>query len=584
MKRTSEKAGKHSFKLRTKLLVSFLMVALLGLLLVGGVSVHNIYRFSRREVERNSIANLTTAMEHTLDRMLELRVDLIRPRVEPGNTTAIVDLLTNGETSYENMFDLQFQLSSANAVVGIDSLFYMNEDHMITQTRGSEMSFSYMMEKEWFSDWYHGTSPYTWGPTYEFQGNYVIPYVRKIIAQGQTVGVSLLNMKESAIQELWEAHGNIILVDKHNYVLSAEHPDTLGKTFQDAYGVDLSKIPTESSFTVRYDGVNYHGIFYREHVYGMGMVELLPQSTTGFAVVSMLRSTIWILVLVAVLCAVLALLLSTQITKPLQNATEMVKNLKLDDEPADLPITTNDEIGILIESINDMTRRLEASKQDILEISDARRLAEYRAIQLQINPHFLYNTLATINWFAEQNQPENVKKVADSLSMLFRISVNHGREMLHIIEEIQHVRCYLDIQMLRHKDEFTYQIDVDPEILSYYTIKIILQPLVENSLYHGIRENGITNGFIRVVGRRKGDNIELLVIDNGNTPQAEIDRMNMVLQNPDSREDDGIGMLNVHNRIRYFYQNGYGLKYEKKDDLTIARVELPVVEEAKEDV
>jgi len=146
------------------------------------------------------------------------------------------------------------------------------------------------------------------------------------------------------------------------------------------------------------------------------------------------------------------------------------------------------------------------------------------------------------------------------------------------------VRCYLDIQMLRHKDEFTYQIDVDPDILNCYTIKIILQPLVENSLYHGIRENGIKKGLIRVVGKRKGDNIELLVIDNGNTPQEVIDRMNMVLQNPASKEDDGIGMLNVHNRIRYFYQNGYGLRYEKKDDLTIARIELPVVEEAKEDV
>lgn len=584
MKRTSKKPNRHSFKLRTKLLISFLMVALLGLLLVGAVSVHNIYQFSRREVERNSIANLTMAMEHTLDRMLELRTDLIRPKVQPANTTAIVDVLTSGETSYENMFGLELQMSKANAVVDIDSLFYMNEECVITQTRGSEMSFSYMMEKKWFSAWYHGEKTYTWGPTYQFQGNHVIPYVRKITSQGKTIGISLLNMKESAIQECWRAYGNIILVDKNNYVLSAEYPDTLGKSFQEAYNVDLSKIPSESSFTVKHDGVNYHGIFYRENAYGMGMVELLPQSTTGFAVVSMLRSTIWILVLVAVLCAVLALLLSRKITKPLQNATEMVKNLKLDGVPADLPITTNDEIGILIESINDMTRRLEASKQDILEISDARRLAEYRAIQLQINPHFLYNTLSSINWFAEQNQPENVKKVADSLSMLFRISVNRGKEMLHIIEEIQHVRCYLDIQMLRHKDEFTYQIDVDPEILSYYTIKIILQPLVENSLYHGIRENGVTNGFIRVVGRRKGDNIELLVIDNGNTPQAEIDRMNMVLQNPDSREDEGIGMLNVHNRIRYFYQNGYGLKYEKKDDLTIARVELPVVEEAKEDV
>ena len=584
MKRESRKDSSHSYKLRTKLLVSFLGVAMLGLLLIGAVSVNNIYKFSKREVVRNSVANLTTAMEHTLDRMLEWRAELIRPKVEPSNTTAIVDLLTKGETSYENMFELQLQLSKANAVVGIDSLFYLNEDHVITQTPRTEMSFDYMMEKAWFSAWYQSAKPYTWGSTYQLHGNYVIPYVRRITSQGQTVGVSILNMKESAIKELWSSHGNIILIDHNNCVLSCNYPEALGKSFREAFEVDLSQIPSESSFSVKYMGEHYHGIYYRENVYGMGVVELLPQSTTGTAVVNMLQSTIGILLVVAALCAVLAVYLSRRITKPLQNATEAVKNLQLDGEPVGLPVTTNDEIGILIESINDMTRRLEASRRDILEISDARRLAEYRAIQLQINPHFLYNTLSSINWFAEQNQPENVKKVADSLSMLFRISVNRGREMLHIIEEIQHVRCYLDIQMLRHKDEFTYQIDVDPDILNCYTIKIILQPLVENSLYHGIRENGIKKGLIRVVGRRKGDNIELLVIDNGNTPQDMIDRMNTVLQNPASKEDDGIGMLNVHNRIRYFYQNGYGLRYEKKGELTIAHVELPVVEEAKEDV
>ena len=99
-------------------------------------------------------------------------------------------------------------------------------------------------------------------------------------------------------------------------------------------------------------------------------------------------------------------------------------------------------------------------------------------------------------------------------------------------------------------------------------------------MYHGIRENGITKGVIRIVGKRKGSDIELLVIDNGDISQEEIDRMNAALKNPDSREDSGIGMLNVHNRIRYFFQNGYGLRYEKRENLTIAHVIFPVIEEA----
>ena len=579
---------RKTFRLRSKLILAFFGVALLAVVVVGAVSVNNIYRFSKREVERNSIANLKSAMDNTQDFLLGLRADVVRLESRYSSINEInaglAELLETGQTSYENQFQLELQLNTIRAKVGVNSVFIMNEERVLSYVKDSEMSFDYMMRNTWFSNWYWGNEKYAWGPAYAFQGTQVIPYVRKIFYEGELIGVSVLNITESTVRSYWSDYGNIVLLGRGDCVLSARDSKSLGMSFEESYEVDLTDVSSGSSFTVRHNGTAYHGVLYREPIYGMAMVELLPQSTTQTVVVDMLTSTLGILLVVMVVCAVLAVVLSSQITKPLQNVTELVDSLKLGTPAVEMPVTSNDEIGMLMESINNMTRRLEASREEILEISDARRLAEYRAIQLQINPHFLYNTLSSINWFAEQNQPENVKKVADSLSMLFRISVNHGREMLHIIEEIQHVRCYLDIQKLRHRDEFTYQIDVDPEILSFYTIKIILQPLVENSLYHGIRENGISSGFIRVVGRRKGETVELLVIDNGNTSQAEIDRMNAVLQNPKSREDEGVGMLNVHNRIRYFYQNGYGLKYEKKDDLTIARVELPVVEEAREDV
>ena len=569
-----------SFKLRTKFIISLLTVALLGIGVVGAVSIYNIYRFSRREVERNSTANLKSALDNTLDFILELRSNAIRPTIEPKSMTAVSELLTAGETSYENMFELQIQFSMAKAESGVDSLFFMNEERIITNERGAGMSFAYMMEQEWFSRWYDSDELYAWGVTYPFRGAQVLPYVRKILEQGQVIGVSVLNIKESAVRDCWDSYGNFVLVDKENNVLSSGEIQTIGDDFQEHYGKKLDKIPSGDSFAAEYQGERYDGVLYRDSVYGLGMVELLPCSVIQTVVTDMLESTLGVLVAVAFLCVALAVVLSNKITKPLKSIMKRVDGLKMDTLAEELPVTTNDEIGMLVESINNMMRRLEASKDEILRISDARRLAEYRAIQLQINPHFLYNTLSSVTWFADQNQPENVKKVAESLSVLFRISVNHGRELLHIVEEIQHVRCYLDIQMLRHKDEFIYQIDVEPEILSYYTIKIILQPLVENSLYHGIRENGITKGVIRIVGKRKGSDIELLVIDNGDISQEEIDRMNAALKNPDSREDSGIGMLNVHNRIRYFFQNGYGLRYEKRENLTIAHVIFPVIEEA----
>ena len=571
---------KTSFKLRTKLMASFLLVVSLAVVTIGMLFAYHTYSFSRREVERTSSSNLKSALDKTLDMALELRNESIRPMSNPREHRAIVDLLTLGNTAYENQFQLVMRLNSTRAIVDIHSLFFFGQEHTITTySRSSDMSLEKMMEMPWFAQWYHSPRTNEWGQNDVLEGTSVVPYMRKIMEDGEIIGVSVLNISERAFQSCWNSYGNLVLIDEKDRVVSSRDKESLGDLFKEAYGVDLRGMKSGSSFSVTHEGIHYIAVLYRDEVYHFGMIELLPQTSIWTVVMETLGSALLTLALCVLLCILLSALLSVRITKPLKNVTEMVDRLKIDTPPSDMPVNSNDEIGMLISSINNMMRRVAASKEEIVRISQERRLAEYRAIQLQINPHFLYNTLSSICWFADKSQPENVKRVAESLSTLFRISVNHGQEMLHIVEELNHVRCYLDIQMLRHQGEFIYQIDVEPEILSFYTIKIILQPLVENALYHGIRENGIQDGIIRIEGRREGKNIWLSVMDNGNIPQSRIDWMNEALRNPDSRENMGIGMLNVHNRICYFYQNGYGLRYQKQGNLTVACMNLPVVEE-----
>lgn len=581
-KRCDGTLKRKSGKLRTKLVFSFLLVALLGIGIVGALFVDKIYTFSKLEVERTSRSNLKNAMDSMLELVLELRNESIRPLTSVQGEAAILELLTRGETSYENQFQLQMHLNAARSVVGVHSLFFLNRERVITYVPESEMSFSYLMEKPWFADWYKSEKSYTWGDTYPFMGDAVVPYVRRIVKNDETIGVSVLNISEGVFDDSYASYGNLVVVNEDETVISARDKESLGRKFSDVYGVPLVGINESSSFRVEHNGIRYLAMIYRNENYGIGMLELLPQSSIQDAAEEMLMSTLAILVFIICLCIVLSIALSVRITGPLKKAADMIDMLEMDALAPELPVGSDDEIGMLISSINNMTQRLAASRREIELVGEARRLAEYRAIQLQINPHFLYNTLSSITWFAELGQPENVKVAAESLATLFRISVNHGKEMLRIAEEIKHVRCYLDIQMLRHQGEFKYQIDVDPEILNCYMIKIILQPLVENAVYHGIRENGILNGMIRIVGKRSGEAMEFQVIDNGNTARSEIERMNEVLQNPDSGEDDGIGMLNVHNRIRYFYQGDYGLRYEKQGDLTVAFVELPLIQEAED--
>lgn len=226
-----------------------------------------------------------------------------------------------------------------------------------------------------------------------------------------------------------------------------------------------------------------------------------------------------------------------------------------------------------------MSQRLKESLEKIKQVNEMRRRAEYHAIQLQINPHFLYNTLSLINYLVDAGEGEKVKQVSASLSTLFRISVNRGRELVRISEEIQHLRCYMEIISIRYRDEFSYILDIDPGILEYYTIKILLQPIVENSVQHGIRENMVMNGSVRVTGIEQNGRVIFEIWDNGDLPQSRISELNAALEQEDVQPGFGIGMHNVQNRIRMFFKGNFGLSYYKKGVYTVAHIEIPILRE-----
>jgi len=150
---------------------------------------------------------------------------------------------------------------------------------------------------------------------------------------------------------------------------------------------------------------------------------------------------------------------------------------------------------------------------------------------------------------------------------------------VRIAEEISHLRCYMDILSVRHQGEFKYVLDVDPAILEYYTIKIILQPLVENAIQHGIRDNMIADGFIRVTAHAENGRVIFEIMDNGDIPASRIEEMNAALRDYGSAQNFGIGMRNVDSRIRMFFKGDYGLSYQKRGEFTVAHIEIPVLEE-----
>ena len=212
-----------------------------------------------------------------------------------------------------------------------------------------------------------------------------------------------------------------------------------------------------------------------------------------------------------------------------------------------------EEIGVLVEDIK--------KKQANLHI------AETRLLQAQINPHFLYNTLDTIVWLAEENKKEEVVSMVTALSEFFRTTLSKGRDFITVKEEESHIESYLKIQQFRYQDIMDYEIDIDESMYGFVIPKLTLQPLVENALYHGVK-NKRGKGMIRITGRLEGSDMVFKVIDDGKgMTEEELGKLqNSLKKDKSDRQEDGFGLSNVNQRIRHYYGESYGLSFESREN------------------
>lgn len=228
-------------------------------------------------------------------------------------------------------------------------------------------------------------------------------------------------------------------------------------------------------------------------------------------------------------------------------------------------IIYKDEIGTLYENYNFMITRIHTLLHENYQMGRELKSAEYKALQSQINPHFLYNTLDMISWLSYQKKPEQISSVVYSLANFYKLSLNKGKYIVPISDEISHVTYYMKIQDLRFSGEIRFLTDIDPVILQYSIPKITLQPIVENALFHGILEKKSKSGQITIHGILAEDNVLLIVEDDG--VGIPSDQLNVLLEadNSEAHADDSgshYGLRNINKRIRLQYGEEYGLSFE----------------------
>ena len=303
---------------------------------------------------------------------------------------------------------------------------------------------------------------------------------------------------------------------------------------------------------------------------------------TGISL-NMLKTRLFIVFVILLIIFIVILInsyISFRVTNPIRELEKSVKALEEGNLDADIYMGGSYEVQHLGKSVQDMKFRIKGLMQDIVNEHEEKRKSEFDSLQAQINPHFLYNTLDIIVWQIENEKQSEAVHTVTALARFFRLSLGKGKNIVTVKDEIDHVKNYLMIQHMRFKNKFDYEFDIAEDVLELPSLKLMLQPLVENAIYHGM-EFMDGDGLIMVKAWREEDELYLSVADNG-LGMTE-DKVEMILTGKSTSGNgrgSGIGVKNVNERIKLYFGEAYGLTIDSEpDEGTTVIIHLPAKDE-----
>lgn len=311
---------------------------------------------------------------------------------------------------------------------------------------------------------------------------------------------------------------------------------------------------------------------------GWKIVGVTPNSVVSLNTIKTRLFIVFMITLILFILVLINSYISSRITNPIKELEKSVGILEEGDLETAVSIGGSYEIQHLGNSIKNMAIQIRVLMDDIVTEHEAKRKQEFDTLQSQINPHFLYNTLDIIVWMIENEQKNEAVKAVTALARFFRISLSKGKSIITVRDELEHVRSYLMIQHMRFKNKFSYEIQAEEECMELTSLKLILQPLVENAIYHGM-EFMDGEGEIKLSVMRKEDNLIIQVSDNGlGMTEEQVKSLFSHEVQVTSKKGSGIGVKNVNERIKLYFGENYGLTIDSEpDEGTTITILLPAV-------
>ncbi len=592
----------RNLSLKKKLLFSYILLIVIPLVILG---FYSYYYFSNTLYEKVVISSQESNAQivKNIDNFL---TSLSKISEFPSLDDTVSSILRKDYTKSENRFvEILSDVEDANASL-YKGVFYMNEyigsvtvvpnniDYVFNVSIIPKYTISYPdKSQKWYQDILKAEAKAViFGIHRDFlqtDGEYVISVGRSIVDPftNKSYGVTVLNVKADRIMTLWKdisltPESKFAVLDNKNNIIYSSGIGVSGENISTIPG--FSKvIDQDGSTETIIDGEDVYLNIATSELYQWRVVSITPKDELFSEIYNIRDITVLLCIVLILLALSVSTIIATGITKPVL----MLKKSMISVENGDLNVTSSisgGEIGELSSGFNRMISETRKLIQKIYEQETEKRDAEIIALQSQISPHFLYNTLNTIKWMAKIQGSTGIVNALGSLIQLLTFASKNKDNLISIKEELEQLNYYVDIMNLRFNDKFSVEYRVDDEALKCMTLKFLLQPIVENAIIHGF-EDLSGNGVINITIVKKDDRIIYDVIDNGKGIDQETIRKILYSEEYSSKKKfSKIGLYNVNKRIKLEFGESYGVEIpEETGKNSRVHVEIPAIYVTREE-
>ena len=575
---------------------SIIMSVLMAITLVTIVTMgFLLYQRFKLAIDKMAVSNTEATVESTVDRVNSDLLD-IRQIFDAANYNIVQEFDISSE-KFAEQFSLLYEVNSDK----IESLaLYGNEGRLIA-------SEPVAVEKENIDvkgqDWYknaesaienvHFSIPHIQN-LYEdglYRYHWVVSLSRYVdINDGEIPGsgVLLVDMKYSVIEDVLKQINDssegiyYYMISRDGQMIYHPRKTEMARGLFEENSLKASGYE-EGTYEITTDGHKESVVVGNIAYTGWKLIGVVPESVQT-ARINNFRYYIFTTIMVLMMMLLEGnRLISRKISKPIRKLDESVKTYEAGGK-TDIYIGGSSEIRHLGYSVQRSYERIETLMEEIIRQQNERRKSELDALQSQINPHFLYNTLESITWMIEAQKNEEAVIMISELAKLLRVSLSRGKTIIPVKDELQHSRSYMNIQFVRYKERFQMEFQTDKEIEDYCIVKLVIQPILENAIYYGVGNmDEDDEGKITVRGEKKEDDIYIIIEDNGMGMRKEVLENILKDNNKVPKHGSGVGVINVHSRIQLMFGEQYGLEiYSEPDEGTRVVIHIPAIPYTKE--